>query len=327
MYVTHKNQVKLAYTGKQSQQKAQNKLKQVDKDLQAYLKEAGPFASASSFCSRYGYRQGGGRADLARQLFEWTQETRKERSGAQQRAAAKQQRNEQEEERRILSRAEAWFYGTELGSAYISQMFRLCNRDDLSDAGLRRPTAGQVAYELRRTLTDCGRDDDVRLMEPLFAKFLRMKPAQLADHFREAFRLPSAPGKSRPYYRAEVLAGRFAHKPGDVLRTQAPTSVSTSEEKAASFLGHRKEHGSERVLYTFAGVPTRPLNTALNVSSTGEGEAIVPDRTDVQVIAVERTSFEGEPLVRVTLGPAKRARADGWDWMGHDAGLSRATGR
>ncbi|MFD7029058.1 hypothetical protein ACFWAR_13595 [Streptomyces sp. NPDC059917] len=325
MYINHQNQVRLEYTGKQSAKKAQNKAKQVEKDAQAYLRSAGPFASASGFCSQYGYRQGGGREGLARQLFEWAQQKQKQKTSAHQQAVAKQEQGKQQYEQQVRDRAEAWFYGTELGSAYISQVFRLCNRDDLSGAGLQPPTAKEVAAELRETLADCDREADIRLMEPVFSEFLRMTPRQLVDRFRRAFRLPGTPARSKPYYRAEVLSGRFTHQQGDLLRTQSPTSVSTSEAKAAAFFDHREGHGSERVLYTFDGVPTRSLSTALNVSSSGEAEAIVPDRTDLRVLSVRREQHQGRTLVRVTLGPAEEGRQGGWEWMGHDAGLRRVT--
>ncbi|MFC5722267.1 hypothetical protein ACFP1Z_19055 [Streptomyces gamaensis] len=317
--------VQLTYSGKQSPAKALSKARDVDAKVRDYLKKGGggvfsgntPGAKLAGFCAAYGIT-GEGRKDLARQLLDHAMREQEELRAADQRRLAAWKERQQEHARRVLEQAPAWFYGTEVGCAHVARLFRLCNRAPEQELP-HVPTAKDIVRELRKTLEGQGRDADVQAMMPVFAQILGMPKEEAANYFRAEFKAASQlPGT---FYRAEVLSG-FGHRQGDVLRTQAPTSVSSKEAKARDFFTHRAGHGGAtevKVLYVFDSPPGRRLQTALNESSTGEGEAVVPDRAFFRVAGVKRSG----PEVVVHLTPVRgdEARRGPWSWMGHDAGL------
>ncbi|MFG3001347.1 hypothetical protein [Streptomyces sp. NPDC048340] len=328
---THKRNVvdpgiELTYRGKQSQAKARGKARQVDDQVREYLKKGGggPFAGnglggkLADFCTAYGIT-GEGRKDLARQLLERAMRDRSDMRRADQQRIAGWEKEAKAHAQRVLDQAPAWFYGSELGCAYIAQLFRLCNRapeQDLADA----PSVERLVKELKRTLQGQGRDAEVDAMMPVFAQILGMPKEKAAAYFRAEFKAPSG-RLDGTYYRAEVLS-RLDCEEGDVLRTQAPTSISGKREKAEDFFEHRKKYRGASgvdVLYVFDAPQAKRLRTALDVSSTGEGEAVVPDRAFFRVTKVLRQGSRVE--VHLTPIRSEQASRTPWSWLGHDAGL------
>ncbi|MFJ8312926.1 MULTISPECIES: hypothetical protein [unclassified Streptomyces] len=310
--------VHLRYAGKQSEAKARAKAAKVDEQVRKFLKTkgGGPFDLLGQFCSAHNITRGGGRENLAKQLLAHTQGEQKKMQQVKANGAASAARLQQEHEDNVKARAFAWFYGTELGCAYLAQVFRLQNRDP-SQGTPAKPTAKQVAQELSKTLDGADMVSDIKIMEGVFEEILKLPRKKVVDLFRSTLQPPKGQTLEGRYYRAEVLNGP-SFRPGAVLRTQAPTSISGRREKAEEFFEHRAGFGGANILYVFDNPPARRLQTALDKSSTGESEGIVPDRTFFSVAHVAK---KGD-CTEVHLAHAgEEAQNKQWRWMGHDAGL------
>lgn len=318
--------IELTYRGKRSQDKARGKARRVDEQVREYLKKGGggPFAGNSlggkpaDFCTAYGIT-GEGRKDLARQLLERALRDQADLRRADQRRIAGWEAEAKEHAQRVLEQAPAWFYGSELGCAYIAQLFRLCNRapeQDVADA----PPVERMVKELKKTLQGQRRDADVDAMMPVFTQILGMPKEKAAAYFRAEFKAPGrAAGGYVPLRRGGVTPrlpgeGRAAHPSPELDLRQA--------EDGGGILRPPQEvpRRLRRRLYVFDGPQARRLRTAFDVStSTGESEAVIPDRAFFRVTRVVRQDSRVE--VHLTpLRPDQAAKAP-WTWLGQDAGL------
>ncbi|MER5561282.1 hypothetical protein ABT071_22040 [Streptomyces sp. NPDC002506] len=219
-------------------------------------------------------------------------------------------RRQQEHEVQVRANAFAWFYGTELGCAYLAQVFRLQNRDPGQKLP-GGPTAGEVARELSTTLAGQDISEDIKLMEEVFETILRLPSNEVVRLFRSKFQLSDGQTLDGRYYRAEVL-NAAAFRRGQVLRTQAPTSISGSREQAREFFTHRAGHGGSNILYVFDNPPARRLQTALNKSSTGESEGLVPDRMFFRVAHLAKKDDHTEVHLVPAGKEAQRESGTGW---------------
>lgn len=231
-------------------------------------------------------------------------------------SAARTAEDEKERRERLPDKAAQWLYGTNVGAQYTARKFRLVNRKwrDIVAA----PEASSIAKGIGRLKPDNTQlAKDANELEEHFEGLLKKDTPDFVSSMRN--RLFRGEPKWGDYYRGDVVHNDC--RKGDILRTQSPTSVTRSFNRATDFWG---DDPARRGIFIFKDTPAWGIQTGYTVamdSGKGEQESLVPDKWYFQVKSKDKKKKGDVEYWEIHLEYLDDEPGTPWDWMGGEIGL------